>query len=77
MLMDKTQIQIAVERLGSQGAMARAIGITQPLVWQWCNGKRPVAAHHCLAIESITCGAVTCHDLRPDVFGESAHNKDS
>jgi DNA-binding transcriptional regulator YdaS (Cro superfamily) len=69
--MTKTPIQAAVENIGSQGATAQAIGVTQPLVWQWCNGKRPVAAHHCVAIEQATGGEVTRYDLRPDVFGEA------
>lgn len=67
--MDTTIIKSAVHILGGQGSMAKAIGVTQPLVWQWCKGKRPVAAHHCVPIEEATSGQVTRYDLRPDVFG--------
>lgn len=75
--MDTTLIQAAVEAIGSQGAMAKAIGVTQPLVWQWCNGKRPVAAHHCVAIENATGGRITRYDLRPDVFGPAPQGQEA
>lgn len=75
--MNTTFIQAAVEAIGSQGALAKAIGVTQPLVWQWCNGKRPVAAHHCVAIEVATTGQVTRYDLRPDVFGNDPNKREA
>jgi DNA-binding transcriptional regulator YdaS (Cro superfamily) len=64
-----TAILQVIHVLGSQKALAEAIGAAPALVWQWANGKRPVAAKHCIAIETATSGAVTRHDLRPDVFG--------
>lgn len=59
----------AIEAAGGQSALAKAINVTPPMVWQWINGLRPVPAHHCIPIEEATGGKVTRYDLRPDVFG--------
>lgn len=67
--MDKTPIQKAIEAADGQAALARAIKVQSQVVWQWADGRRPVPAHHCLAIEDACKGAVTRYDLRPDVFG--------
>ncbi|UGB46968.1 helix-turn-helix domain-containing protein [Frateuria edaphi] len=69
--MDKpTAIQKAVEACdNAQAELARRINVAPQLVWQWCDGRRPVPAHRCLAIEQATNGVVTRFDLRPDVFG--------
>ena len=64
-----TPILQVIHVLGSQKALAEAIGAAPALVWQWANDKRPVAAKHCIAIETATKGAVTRYELRPDVFG--------
>jgi DNA-binding transcriptional regulator YdaS (Cro superfamily) len=66
-----TPIEKAVETVGSRVALASALGVSPSLVWQWLNGKRPVAASHCRAIEAATNGAVTRYELRPDVFGDA------
>ncbi|MET0332579.1 MAG: helix-turn-helix domain-containing protein [Dyella sp.] len=73
--MDNTAIQVATKLAGGQAALARAVGVTQPLVWQWCAGRRPVAPQHCIKIEESTKGQVTRYDLRPDVFGEAPKAK--
>jgi len=67
----KSPIQQAVELAGGQKALADALRVNPSLVWQWVNGHRPVAAHHCRAIEGATGGQVTCSQLRPDVFGSA------
>ena len=67
--MDKTPIERAVDLAGGQKALADAINVKPAMVWQWVNGHRPVAAHHCLPIQQATEGQITVHDLRPDVFG--------
>jgi DNA-binding transcriptional regulator YdaS (Cro superfamily) len=69
--MDKTPIQTAVAIVGGQSSLARAIKVTQGMVWQWCANIRPVAPGRCIDIERATDGAVTRFDLRPDVFGEA------
>lgn len=76
----KTPIQLAVAAVGGQAQLARALSAERPedapipaaLVWQWVQGRRPVAPQHCLPIEKVTDGKVTRYDLRPDVFGEKA-----
>lgn len=73
--MDKTPIERAVDLVGGQKALADALKIKPAMVWQWVNGHRPVAAHHCLPIEQATSGAITRHDLRPDVFGAPSAEK--
>lgn len=42
---------------------------TQALISQWESGDVTVPAERMAAIEKVTDGAVTRHDLRPDVFG--------
>lgn len=68
--MDKAPIENAVEIAGGPTALARTLGVTPPMVWQWCEGIRPVSPKHCIPIELATKGAVTRYELRPDVFGE-------
>ncbi len=67
--MHQTPISFAIGLVGGQEALADYLGITQGLVSQWVNGKRPIAAHHCRCIESATDAKVTRYMLRPDVFG--------
>jgi len=50
----------------SQTELAAAVGVSQPMMWQWANGRRPVPARHCPAIERATGGLVTRGDLRAD-----------
>lgn len=54
---------------GVQAELAKRLGVTPGAVNQWLKGRRPVPAERCRAIESLTGGAVTRYDLRPDVFG--------
>lgn len=60
----------AVQIVGSQSALARAIGdgVKQQNVWYWLEND-VVPAKRCVAIERATGGLVTRHDLRPDIFG--------
>ncbi|MFC5488460.1 helix-turn-helix domain-containing protein [Dokdonella soli] len=67
--MNAKSIETAVSLCGSQAALAAAVGVSQQVVWQWLNGRRPVPAVHCIPIENATAGAVTRYALRPDVFG--------
>lgn len=79
-----TPLQKALELIGSQVALAKAVcdwhrahgrevRVAQGHVWNWLNTtKTPMPpAEHCRAIEEATGGAVTRYDLRPDVFGEN------
>lgn len=60
-----TAIQKAVKKLGGQTATARRLGVSQSLVWQWVEAKRPVAPKHCSALEAET--GIRCEHLRDDV----------
>jgi DNA-binding transcriptional regulator YdaS (Cro superfamily) len=61
----QTPIARAIEVAGTKAALATAVGVTPGLIYQWLSGLRPLAAHHCPAIERAT--GVTCEDLRPDL----------
>ena len=70
-----TPLERAVDIMGGQTALAKAIGgtVKQAHVWNWLNGSRGrVPAEYCRAIETATKGLVTCQQLRPDVFGREA-----
>ncbi len=56
----------AQEILGSQTALARAVGLVPQVVNNWHRRGR-VPADYCPKIERATNGAVRCEDLRPDV----------
>jgi DNA-binding transcriptional regulator YdaS (Cro superfamily) len=71
----QTPLQKAVEIAGSQSALARKCKailpegskLAQAHIWHWLQtGKVP--AEYAGAIETVTGGAVTRHDLRPDIF---------
>lgn len=54
------------EQRGRSLGLANALGITPPVVSDWCTGKKGVPLERCAAIERATEGAVTRQDLRPD-----------
>jgi DNA-binding transcriptional regulator YdaS (Cro superfamily) len=60
-----TPIDRAAQAAGSNAALAAALRVNPALVHQWRKGRRPLAEHHCPAIEAIT--GVRCEELRPDV----------
>lgn len=60
-------ISRAIKILGSQAALASALGVKQPTISEWLRGERRVPAERCPEIERLTGGAVRCEDLRPDV----------
>ena len=59
---------------GRAASLGRAIGVTPVLVSQWANGRRPIPAERCPAIEKATSGEVTCEELRPDVDWQFIRN---
>lgn len=68
---EPTAIKRAVELLGSQLALAKALGVTPVTVNQWvrpngANSSRPVPPKQCVRIEALTGGEVTRRELRPD-----------
>jgi DNA-binding transcriptional regulator YdaS (Cro superfamily) len=55
---------------GSQSALAAAIGLKQQSVNDVFRAQRPAPAKWCIALEKATKGAVTRHQLRPDLYPE-------
>jgi DNA-binding transcriptional regulator YdaS (Cro superfamily) len=45
--------------------------MSQQFLFQIERGDRPVPPRYAIAIQRATDGAVTVHDLRPDIFGEA------
>jgi DNA-binding transcriptional regulator YdaS (Cro superfamily) len=68
--MDQSPIKRAVAVAGSQGKLAAAIGTKQQNVWKWIK-RGSVPAEFVLPIERATEGAVTRHELRPDIYPAS------
>lgn len=62
-------IEKAVSILGSQAALARACGVSQPAISKWLSGGI-VSPENASAIERATDGAVTRKQLRPDDWRE-------
>ena len=60
-------IERAAQLMGGQSALARKLGCTPQAVLKMCATGR-VPAERVLAIEEATDGAVTRHDLRPDLY---------
>lgn len=60
-------IETAAKIVGSYARLARALGVSPAMIYQWANRVRPVPADRCPAIERATNGAVRCEDMRPDV----------
>lgn len=56
----------------SQERFGKTLGVTQGAVWQWLKGETRITAERAIQIEKVTGGAITRHDLRPDVFGKRA-----
>ena len=68
--MNKHAFQVAVDFFGSQGKMARKMGIEPMTVSLWkTNGLPPKRA---VQIERLTNGKVTRAELLPEIFGEVA-----
>ena len=60
-------IDRAAALLGSQSALAAALGVSKTAVSQWKEAGRRVPAEHCPKIERLTGGAMRCEELRPDM----------
>ena len=60
-------IERAAQLMGGQSVLARKLGCTPQAVSKMCATGR-VPAERVLAIEEATDGAVSRHDLRPDLY---------
>jgi len=67
-LMDKNYLKKAIKILGSQQALADAVGVSQPAVYKWTQQHNPIPLERAFQIERATRGAVTAKQLRPDFF---------
>lgn len=63
-------VRRAAKLLGSQRALAMALGVAPVNVSQWLSSAsvkgRPVPPKQCVRIEALTKGAVSRRELRPD-----------
>lgn len=69
MATDETPLARAVKYAGSQHKLAQITGYSQHAIWHAAQRNR-ASAEMALRIEKATSGAVTAHELRPDIFGE-------
>lgn len=62
----------AKEILGSETAVAEAVGKKQQTVNEVMRAGRPAPATWCIPLEQATGGQVTRHQLRPDLYPSEA-----
>lgn len=60
----------AIKIIGTQAKLAELLKVTPMAVTQW--KKRRIPDWAVIPIEAATDGAVTRHELRPDIYPESA-----
>lgn len=66
----RTYLQKAIDKAGSQKALAEAIGISQQGVSYIITGAKKVPAEVAVAIDRFTDGEVSKADLRPDLWAD-------
>jgi DNA-binding transcriptional regulator YdaS (Cro superfamily) len=62
----------ALDKAGSQSALARLCGCSQPAVWKMFQAKR-LSVGYVLAVEAAT--GISRHDLRPDIYPRPKLNR--
>ena len=68
-------LRLAVDRVGSQAAMANLLGVAQPTVWKWIHRNQHIPAEHVLIVEAST--GLSRHSLRPDIYPLEVETKSS
>lgn len=68
----KELLKSAVEAMGSQSKLARALGISQQGVSYIINHAQSVPVEVAVGIHRLTNGKISKADLRPDIFGDAA-----
>lgn len=69
--MEKTGLQLALDKAGSQSRLAEVCGVSQPTVWGWINkGRAQLPAEYVLSCEREL--GISRHDLRPDLYPREA-----
>ena len=59
-------VQEAVKAVGSQAALARAMGVCRMTVCNWANGTVPVPSKKLITLETIS--GVPRQRLRPELY---------
>lgn len=59
-------LERAIEILGGQERLAEKLDVTTQAVYKWRRSRVP--AERVLAVEEAVAGAVTRHQLRPDIY---------
>lgn len=59
----------------TQTSLAKRLGCSQGLISQWLAGTTRVSAEKAKEVEAATDGAVTRHELRPDIFDAPAEHE--
>jgi len=68
-------LERAIELLGGQAALGKAVGKSQAHVWSWLHRSKRVPADMAIRVETATNGQVLRQELRPDLYpyqGEAA-----
>ncbi len=63
-------LEKAINHIGNQTELARALNTSQARVWNWLHRDSTIPAEFAVPIEKATNGKVTRYDLRPDIFGK-------
>jgi 4-hydroxybenzoyl-CoA reductase subunit gamma len=58
----------AIDIAGGQSAMASALDVKQGHVWYWLKKMDQCPPDRVLDVERVTAGAVSRHELRPDIY---------
>lgn len=64
-------LRAAVKAVGSQSALSRLLGISQPAVSLWLSQGQHLPAEHVLKVEAAT--GISRHRLRPDIYPPDGH----
>jgi DNA-binding transcriptional regulator YdaS (Cro superfamily) len=64
----KSPLEKAIDAVGSQAELAKALGVKPQHVWNWLHRDDKVPAEQVLPIENATGGKVSRHELRPDLY---------
>ena len=70
-----TALEKAIAAVGTQAALAKALGVSPQHVWNWVNRDKEIPAKQAIAIERATNGEVTRHELRPDLYPDERKSK--
>ena len=64
-------LEQALNIIGGVNILAKELELHPMAVYQW--KKRGVPAKHVSRVSEMTHNAVSCHELRPDIFPENEH----